>query len=187
MHQIFRDTLTSLESRLDPAQFVRVHRSAIINVDRIGYLTIDREVTINVAKAVRPSSDRFQIDKSVTLSRQGKVWVGDQLKQIRVIKTLTLEDLGADQCALDITYRVENASADSTPGTLARFPATGQRDSHTRLSVAGTVPPRGPPWVRRSAGSQISCGWHAGARAGLPRSSHPGVSSELSFGQGPEQ
>ncbi len=35
MHQIFRDTLTSLESRLDPAQFVRVHRSAIINVDRI--------------------------------------------------------------------------------------------------------------------------------------------------------
>jgi two-component system LytT family response regulator len=38
MHQIFRDTLTSLESRLDPAQFVRVHRSAIINVDRIRHL-----------------------------------------------------------------------------------------------------------------------------------------------------
>jgi F-box protein 11 len=42
----------------------------VINVDRIGYLTIDREVTINVAKAARPSSDQFQIDKSVTLSRQ---------------------------------------------------------------------------------------------------------------------
>ena len=46
----------------------------IINVDRIGHLPIDREVTINVAKAVRPSSDRFQIYKSVTLSRQEHSW-----------------------------------------------------------------------------------------------------------------
>lgn len=30
-----RETMTSLEARLDPRQFARVHRSAIVNVDRI--------------------------------------------------------------------------------------------------------------------------------------------------------
>jgi len=32
---LVRDTIKSLETRLDPAKFVRVHRSAIINVDRL--------------------------------------------------------------------------------------------------------------------------------------------------------
>jgi two-component system LytT family response regulator len=32
---LVRDTMKSVESRLDPAQFVRVHRSAIVAIDRI--------------------------------------------------------------------------------------------------------------------------------------------------------
>jgi len=32
---LIRETLTSLEGRLDPARFVRVHRSRIVNVDRV--------------------------------------------------------------------------------------------------------------------------------------------------------
>jgi len=46
----------------------------IVNVDRIGRLPIDREVTINVARAVSPSNDRFETCKSVTLSRQEDTW-----------------------------------------------------------------------------------------------------------------
>jgi len=46
----------------------------IVNVDRIGYLSIDREVTIDVARAVGPSKDRFEKCKSVTLSRQEHRW-----------------------------------------------------------------------------------------------------------------
>jgi two-component system LytT family response regulator len=32
---LVRDTLTALETRLDPAQFLRVHRSLIVNLGRI--------------------------------------------------------------------------------------------------------------------------------------------------------
>src|ERR1051325_8758219 len=32
---LLRDTITALESQLDPRKFVRVHRSAIVNIDRI--------------------------------------------------------------------------------------------------------------------------------------------------------
>jgi two-component system LytT family response regulator len=32
---IIRETMTALESRLDPARFLRVHRSAIVNLDRV--------------------------------------------------------------------------------------------------------------------------------------------------------
>jgi two-component system LytT family response regulator len=32
---LLRDTITALEAQLDPKQFLRVHRSAIVNVDRI--------------------------------------------------------------------------------------------------------------------------------------------------------
>ena len=35
---LLRETLNTLESRLDPHQFVRLHRSAIVNVDRIRQL-----------------------------------------------------------------------------------------------------------------------------------------------------
>jgi two-component system LytT family response regulator len=32
---LLRETLTALEKKLDPTQFIRLHRSAIVNVDRI--------------------------------------------------------------------------------------------------------------------------------------------------------
>jgi two-component system LytT family response regulator len=36
---LVRDTLSALEAKLDPAQFVRVHRSTMVNVQRIRELT----------------------------------------------------------------------------------------------------------------------------------------------------
>jgi two-component system LytT family response regulator len=36
---LLRDSLTALEKKLDPAQFVRLHRSAIVNVERIKQIT----------------------------------------------------------------------------------------------------------------------------------------------------
>jgi two-component system LytT family response regulator len=41
---LVRDTMTALEARLDPARFVRIHRSAIVNVSRV--------------KEIRPYGDR---------------------------------------------------------------------------------------------------------------------------------
>ena len=32
---LIRETLSNLESRLDPHQFVRIHRSTIVNLDRV--------------------------------------------------------------------------------------------------------------------------------------------------------
>ena len=32
---LLRDTMTAMESKLDPELFVRVHRSAIVNLDRV--------------------------------------------------------------------------------------------------------------------------------------------------------
>ena len=40
---LVRDSLTALEHRLDPAEFVRVHRSALVRVDRIRELRSDPE------------------------------------------------------------------------------------------------------------------------------------------------
>ena len=48
--------------------------NVIINVDRTGHLPIDREVTINVARASGPSIDRPQPCKSVRLGRQEQSW-----------------------------------------------------------------------------------------------------------------
>jgi two-component system LytT family response regulator len=36
-----RETLTALENQLDPARFLRVHRSAIVNVSRVSALRPD--------------------------------------------------------------------------------------------------------------------------------------------------
>jgi two-component system, LytTR family, response regulator len=35
---LLRDTMTSMDEKLDPEVFVRVHRSAIVNVDRIAQI-----------------------------------------------------------------------------------------------------------------------------------------------------
>lgn len=34
-HQLFRESISSLEEKLDPNHFARVHRSAIVNLDRV--------------------------------------------------------------------------------------------------------------------------------------------------------
>jgi two-component system, LytTR family, response regulator len=36
---LVRERMSQLEQRLDPAQFVRIHRSTIVNVDQVGELT----------------------------------------------------------------------------------------------------------------------------------------------------
>lgn len=38
-HHLLRETMTALERRLDPARFVRIHRSTIVNLDRVKKLT----------------------------------------------------------------------------------------------------------------------------------------------------
>lgn len=40
---LVREMLTAVEQRLDPARFVRVHRSAIINVDMIHKVVVDKQ------------------------------------------------------------------------------------------------------------------------------------------------
>jgi DNA-binding LytR/AlgR family response regulator len=40
---LIRELMASLESRLDPSQFVRVHRSAIVNVERIQKIVADSQ------------------------------------------------------------------------------------------------------------------------------------------------
>jgi two-component system, LytTR family, response regulator len=37
-HEMFRETLTSIEERLDGDRFIRVHRSAIVNIERVRHL-----------------------------------------------------------------------------------------------------------------------------------------------------
>lgn len=59
---ICRDSMTGLESRLDPARFVRIHRSAIVNVDFIEqFLTSGRDehdVRLRTGKTLRVSRRR---------------------------------------------------------------------------------------------------------------------------------
>lgn len=64
---LVRETIKSVESRLDPAKFVRVHRSAIINVDRLKklqpYFHGEYVVTLNDGTTLTSSrsySDRLR-------------------------------------------------------------------------------------------------------------------------------
>jgi two-component system LytT family response regulator len=64
-----RSTLTALEQRLDPERFLRIHRSIIVNVDRVKQITpwfhgdsavILRDGTrLNLSRSYRSSIDRF--------------------------------------------------------------------------------------------------------------------------------
>ena len=56
---LIRESLSSLEARLDPARFVRVHRSAIINLDRVREYRADAQETVRGAVAGR-NADRRQ-------------------------------------------------------------------------------------------------------------------------------
>src|SRR5262249_50056363 len=49
---LLRESLTSLEARLDPARFVRVHRSAIVNVERVR--AVDRDEALLAGGARGP-------------------------------------------------------------------------------------------------------------------------------------
>ena len=62
MH-LLREKLSALELRLDPAQFARIHRSVIVNMDRIlrdmqTSVMIDREVTERMCKSRRRQCQR---------------------------------------------------------------------------------------------------------------------------------
>jgi two-component system LytT family response regulator len=68
-----RETMTTLEARLNPRQFARVHRSAIVNIDRIkaihpwfnGY----HMIVLTTGKELRMS--RYQHESFLKLSRFG--------------------------------------------------------------------------------------------------------------------
>ncbi|MCU1228610.1 MAG: LytTr DNA-binding region [Acidobacteria bacterium] len=52
---LYRTTMAAIESRLDPARFVRIHRSTIVNVDRIVELqpTFGRELVVLLRDGAR--------------------------------------------------------------------------------------------------------------------------------------
>jgi two-component system LytT family response regulator len=56
---LVRESLNDLEIRLDPAQFIRVHRSAIVRVDRIRELT----TTEGVMQAVLRDGSRVSVSR----------------------------------------------------------------------------------------------------------------------------
>jgi two-component system LytT family response regulator len=59
-----RETLSSLRDRLDPRKFVRVHRSALINVDRIKEVTvINGEYELVLQSGIRIALSRTYRDE----------------------------------------------------------------------------------------------------------------------------
>jgi two-component system LytT family response regulator len=66
---LVRSTIADMESRLDPDRFVRVHRSAIVNVDRVKELlpAFHGEYTIVLRDGTRVSSSRGYSDQLHTL------------------------------------------------------------------------------------------------------------------------
>jgi two-component system LytT family response regulator len=45
---IFRETLTALEQRLDPQKFIRIHRSTIVNIEKIKALRLNEHSDFDV-------------------------------------------------------------------------------------------------------------------------------------------
>jgi len=45
---IFRETLTALELRLDPQKFIRIHRSTIVNVEKVKTLRLNEHSDFDV-------------------------------------------------------------------------------------------------------------------------------------------
>jgi two-component system LytT family response regulator len=70
---LVRDTIKSLADRLDPAKFVRVHRSAIINVDRLRKLQpyFHGEYVITLQDGTTLTSSRTYSDRLRALLEQG--------------------------------------------------------------------------------------------------------------------
>ena len=61
---LVRDTMTAFREKLDPARFVRVHRSAIVNVDRIARVEpyARGEYTLTLADGTKLTSSRAHSD-----------------------------------------------------------------------------------------------------------------------------
>src|SRR2546423_11421893 len=57
---LFRETMNSLESKLDPRQFVRIHRSTIVNVEQIEQLrsSLGGESTVLLRNGVKVTLSR---------------------------------------------------------------------------------------------------------------------------------
>jgi len=70
---LVRDTIKSLETRLDPAKFMRVHRSAIINVDRLRKLQpyFHGEYVITLQDGATLTSSRSYSERLRALLEQG--------------------------------------------------------------------------------------------------------------------
>lgn len=70
---LVRDTIKSLETRLDPTQFVRVHRSAIINLDRLRKLQpyFHGEYVITLQDGTTLTSSRTYSDRLRALLDDG--------------------------------------------------------------------------------------------------------------------
>jgi two-component system LytT family response regulator len=68
---LIRNTITNLESRLDPRRFARVHRSVIVNIDRIRELlpAFHGEFTIVLRDGTRLQSSRGHSERLQALVR----------------------------------------------------------------------------------------------------------------------
>lgn len=57
---LHRDTMKALETRLDPERFVRIHRSAIVNIDRIAQIEpyVHGEYVVTMRDGTRLTSSR---------------------------------------------------------------------------------------------------------------------------------
>ena len=57
---LHRDTMKALETRLDPRRFVRIHRSAIVNIDRIAQIEpyVHGEYVVTMRDGTRLTSSR---------------------------------------------------------------------------------------------------------------------------------
>ena len=70
---LVRESLTSLMQRLDPAQFVRVHRSAIVNVNRVGEVRNDEgETTLVLRNGVKVPVSRRRRNITRRILRRAK-------------------------------------------------------------------------------------------------------------------
>ena len=72
---LVRETLKSVEGRLDPRQFVRVHRSAIVNVDRIATLQPHShgQYIVTMKDGARLTSSRTHSGKLRSLMRPAPI------------------------------------------------------------------------------------------------------------------
>ena len=57
---LYRDTMKAFEQRLDPRRFVRIHRSAIVNIDRISQIEpyVHGEYVVTMRDGTRLTSSR---------------------------------------------------------------------------------------------------------------------------------